>query len=128
MAEVLLVPVADGGEGTVRALVAATGGELRRATVSGPLGEPIAAEYGVLGQREADATRTAVMEMAAASGLPLLSPSARDPLQASTRGTGGLLLAALDAGCTRGIMGFGCEPTNAGGAGWGWGMGPPPAE
>ena len=116
-AEVLLVPVADGGEGTVRALVAATGGQLRRATVSGPLGEPVAAEYGVLGQREADATRTAVIEMAAASGLPLLSPSARDPLRASTRGTGELLLAALDAGCTRVIMGIGGSATNDGGAG-----------
>jgi glycerate 2-kinase len=116
-AEVLLVPVADGGEGTVRALVAATGGELRRAAVSGPLGEPVAAEYGVLGQREADATRTAVIEMAAASGLPLLSPSARDPLRASTRGTGELLLAALDAGCTRVIMGIGGSATNDGGAG-----------
>lgn len=116
-AEVLLVPVADGGEGTVRALVAATGGDLRRATVNGPLGEPVAAEYGVLGQQEADATRTAVIEMAAASGLPLLSPAARDPLRASTRGTGELLLAALDAGCTRVIMGIGGSATNDGGAG-----------
>jgi glycerate kinase len=116
-AEVLLVPVADGGEGTVRALVAATGGELHRATVSGPLGETVAAEYGVLGQQVADAKRTAVIEMAAASGLPLLSPSARDPLRASTRGTGELLLAALDAGCTRVVMGIGGSATNDGGAG-----------
>lgn len=121
-AQIAVVPVADGGEGTVRALVAATGGELRRTRVSGPLGEPVEAEWGILGTvREHDArdtpVRTAVIEMAAASGLPLVPPSRRDPRITSTRGTGELLRAALDAGCRAVILGIGGSATNDGGAG-----------
>jgi glycerate kinase len=116
-AEITVIPVADGGEGTVRALVAATGGELRVAEVTGPLGEPVRAEYGLLGQSSALGGRTAVIEMAAASGLPLVPPGQRDPLRATTYGTGELLRAALDAGCERILIGIGGSATNDGGAG-----------
>ncbi|HEX6796135.1 MAG TPA: glycerate kinase [Ktedonobacterales bacterium] len=182
-ARIEIVPVADGGEGTVRALVAATGGELRRITVTGPLGEPVEAEWGLLGgggdygerrgrggdaedsERKKDGEReareastkhakeaerataenaenaevagigagaysirptgsganrvelTAVIEMAAASGLPLVPPERRNPLLATTRGTGELMRAALDAGARRLLIGIGGSATNDGGAG-----------
>src|SRR5437879_3542328 len=108
-AEIVVCPVADGGEGTVRALVAATGGRLEHATVTGPLGEPVMAEYGILG-----GTRTAVIEMAAASGLPLVPPALRDPRRTSTYGTGEVMRAALDAGCDRLLIGIGGSATNDG--------------
>lgn len=111
-AEIVVCPVADGGEGTVRALVAATEGRLAHVTVSGPLGEPVVAEYGVLG-----GTRTAVIEMAAASGLPLVPSAWRDPRRTSTYGTGEVMRAALDAGCERLLIGIGGSATNDGGAG-----------
>ena len=111
-AEVVCVPMADGGEGTVRALVAATGGALHHATVSGPLGEAVDAEFGVLG----DGT-TAVIEMAAASGLPLVPLGRRDPTRTTTRGTGELIRAALELGATRLILGIGGSATTDGGAG-----------
>jgi len=111
-AEVVEVPMADGGEGTVRALVAATGGTLHRATVTGPLGEPVEAEFGLLGDGA-----TAVIEMAAASGLPLVPPSRRDPTRTTTRGTGELIGAALDLGASRLIIGIGGSATVDGGAG-----------
>ena len=113
-ANIRVVPVADGGEGTVRALVAATGGALRHATVTGPLGEPVTAEYGMLG---GDQSQTAVIEMAAASGLPLVPTDKRDPRRATTRGTGELMRAALDAGAQRLLIGIGGSATNDGGAG-----------
>ena len=113
-ADIRVVPVADGGEGTVRALVAATGGALRQATVTSPLGEPVTAEYGMLG---GDQSQTAVLEMAAASGLPLVPPDKRDPRLATTRGTGELMRAALDAGAQRLLIGIGGSATNDGGAG-----------
>src|SRR5213594_1013702 len=106
------MPLADGGEGTVRALVTATKGGLRRSRVHDPLGREIDAEWGVLG----DGT-TAVVEMAAASGLPLLEPSERDPRVTSTRGTGELILAAAASGAHRIVIGIGGSATNDGGAG-----------
>ncbi|HEU5439259.1 MAG TPA: glycerate kinase [Ktedonobacterales bacterium] len=115
-AEVVVVPVADGGEGTVRALVAATGGELRRATVTGPTGDPVEAEYGLLGAAPGE-ERAAVIEMAAASGLPLVPLERRNPLVTTTRGTGELMRAALDAGARRLLIGIGGSATNDGGAG-----------
>jgi glycerate 2-kinase len=115
-AGVTVVPVADGGEGTVRALVAATNGALRQAIVTGPLGAPVEAEYGVLGAGHG-AGRTAVIEMAAASGLPLVPHEARDPRFATTYGTGELIRAALDDGCTDLLIGIGGSATNDGGAG-----------
>lgn len=111
-AEIVTCPVADGGEGTVHALVAATGGRLEHANVTGPLGEPVVAEYGILG-----GTRTAVIEMAAASGLPLVPAALRDPRRTSTYGTGEVMRAALDAGCERLLIGIGGSATNDGGAG-----------
>ena len=111
-AEVVCVPMADGGEGTVRALVAATAGRLHQARVTGPLGGSVTAEFGVLGDGS-----TAVIEMAAASGLPLVAPERRDPTQTTTRGTGELIAAALDLGVDRLILGIGGSATTDGGAG-----------
>ena len=108
----VLVPVADGGEGTVDAMVAATGGRKETVTVSGPLGEPVEAFYGLTGEGD-----TAVIEMAAASGLALVPPDRRNPLLTSSRGTGELIRAALDAGARRFILGIGGSATNDGGAG-----------
>jgi glycerate kinase len=110
--EVIKVPIADGGEGTVEALVVATGGRIEERTVRGPLGEPIQARWGVLGAGD-----TAVIEMAAASGLPLVPPQRRDPRITTTFGTGELLRAALDAGHRRIILGIGGSATNDGGTG-----------
>ncbi len=107
-----LVPMADGGEGTVEALVAATHGSFREVTVTGPMGEPVIARFGLLGDG-----KTAVIEMAAASGLVLVPQSRRDPRVATTRGTGELVCAALDLGCRTIILGIGGSATNDGGAG-----------
>ncbi|MEL4358350.1 MULTISPECIES: glycerate kinase [unclassified Luteococcus] len=106
------VPMADGGEGTVHSLVDATGGELRTTTVDGPLGDPVQATWGMLGDG-----RTAVIEMAEASGLALVARERRDVRRASTRGTGQLLLAALDAGARHIVLGIGGSATNDAGAG-----------
>lgn len=113
-ATIHVVPVADGGEGTVQALVAATGGALRHAMVTGPLGGIVSAEYGMLGGARSG---TAVIEMAAASGLPLVPSDKRDPRYTTTRGTGELMRAALDAGAQRLLIGIGGSATNDGGAG-----------
>lgn len=111
-AECVEVPLADGGEGTVHALVRATNGELRRSPAHDPLLREIDAEWGMLGDRT-----TAVVEMAAASGLPLLREDERDPRVASTRGTGELILAAAMTGAHRIVVGIGGSATNDGGAG-----------
>ncbi len=107
-----LVPMADGGEGTVDALVAATGGRIVSVRVTGPLGEPVGAFFGVLGDG-----KTAVIEMAAAAGLHLVPPEKRNPMVTTTYGVGELMRAALDAGCRRLIIGIGGSATNDGGAG-----------
>ena len=111
-AEVVELPLADGGEGTVRALVHASGGDLRHTRVHDPLLREVDAEWGVLGDRT-----TAVVEMAAANGLPLLRESERDPRLTSTRGTGELILAAAASGAHRIVVGIGGSATNDGGAG-----------
>ncbi len=111
-AEVRKIPIADGGEGTVEALVTATGGEMKQARVRGPLGESVEACWGILGDGQ-----TAVIEMAAASGLPLVPPDRRDPRITTTYGTGELIRAALDAGLRRIIIGIGGSATNDGGTG-----------
>jgi len=111
-AEVIKVPIADGGEGTVEALVAATGGRLLHAEVRGPLGEPVCAHWGVSGDGA-----TAFLEMAAASGLPLVPKEKRDPRITSTYGTGELIKAALDAGLRKLVVGIGGSATNDGGTG-----------
>lgn len=110
--EVIRVPIADGGEGTVDAFIAATGGEYKSVQVMGPLEEmQVEAKYGVLHRK------TAVMEMAQASGLPLVSYQDRDPLRATTYGTGQMLKAALDQGLRDFIIGIGGSATNDGGIG-----------
>ena len=110
-AQVKSIPVADGGEGSVEAFLAAAGGERRMLTVTGPFGEPVEAFYGVLGDG-----RTAVIEMAACAGLPL-AEGRLNPERATTYGVGELLLAAKEAGCTKAILGLGGSCTNDGGAG-----------
>lgn len=111
-AKLVELPVADGGEGTTAALVAATGGECLPATVSGPLGEPVEAFWGRLGDGQ-----TAVIECAAASGLDLVPPSSRDPCHTSSRGTGELIRRALDSGARHILLGLGGSATNDAGAG-----------
>jgi glycerate 2-kinase len=111
-AELDLIPMADGGEGTVQALVDATGGRLIEASVTGPLGQPVTATFGMLGDGE-----TAVIEMASASGLPLVAAGQRNPLLTTTYGTGELIRLALDQGARRLIIGIGGSATNDGGAG-----------
>lgn len=111
-AKVIKFPIADGGEGTVEALIVATGGRAIETEVHGPLGERVLARWGVLG-----GGGTAVIEMAAASGLPLVPPGKRDPRVTSTRGTGELIRAALDAGLRHLVIGIGGSATNDGGAG-----------
>jgi len=106
------LPLADGGEGTVHALVRATKGTIRTSRVHDPLLREVDAEWGILGDG-----KTAVVEMAAASGLPLLAESERDPRITSTRGTGELILAAAASGAHRIIIGIGGSATNDGGAG-----------
>lgn len=111
-AECVLVPMADGGEGTVQSLVDATGGTLLEATVTGPLGTPVHAQYGMLGDG-----CTAVIEMAAASGIGYVDETTRDPRITTTYGVGELILDALDHGVTAFILGLGGSATNDGGAG-----------
>lgn len=110
-AEVEAVPMADGGPGTVEALVAGGAGETRTVTVRDPLGRPVEATWGVVGGD------TAVIEMAAAAGLWSLGDKERDPRVTTTYGVGELVKAALDAGCGRLIVGLGGSATNDGGAG-----------
>ena len=112
-----LCPMADGGEGTVSAMVAATGGEVRTAEVSGPLGETVQASFGLLGPSGASDSRTAVIEMAAASGLDLVAPRRRNPWLTTTYGTGELILAALDAAAAEVVIGIGGSATVDGGCG-----------
>ena len=104
------VPVADGGEGTVQAMIDATGGRRVDVRVTGPLGQTVDAFYG-------EAGGIAVIEMAAASGLEGVPPDLRDPRTATSRGTGELIGAALDAGARRFVLGVGGSATNDGGAG-----------
>ncbi|CAM4185505.1 glycerate kinase [Bordetella muralis] len=110
-AHTVCVPMADGGEGTVEAVLAATGGQWRATAVTGALGESLDAPWGWLDDA------TAVIEMAAAAGLEQTPPAQRDPLRASSGGVGEIIRAALDAGARRIILGLGGSSTNDGGAG-----------
>ena len=112
-AEVEEIPLADGGEGTLDALLVG-GGTRRSAAVTGPLGDTVDAEFGLI---ERDGAPLGVVEMARASGLELLPPDRRDPLAATSRGTGELMLAALDAGARRLLVCVGGSATNDAGAG-----------
>lgn len=111
-ADYVKIPVADGGEGTVEAMVAATAGRLVHVDVTGPLGSRVQAFYGLSGDR-----RSAFIEMAAASGLALVPVGSRDPLKTTSRGTGELIRHALDAGVEHIVIGIGGSATNDGGAG-----------
>ena len=111
-AEVVRLPVADGGDGTLEALVENTNGRMISQQVTGPLGRPVDARWGVMGDG-----KTAVIEMAQASGLALISPGSRDPRLSTTFGTGQLIKAALNHGYRRIIIGLGGSATNDGGAG-----------
>ena len=111
--------MADGGEGTMEALIAALGGRAERVRVAGPLGDPLDSAFGIArapGSASSD-ERIVVVEMARASGLSLLGDSRRDPRRASTRGTGELMAAAIEAGASRLVVCLGGSATNDGGAG-----------
>lgn len=109
--EVLVCPIADGGEGTVAALVHGMNGVIRKTEVTGPLGEPVVAEWGILDGK------TAVIEMATAAGLTLVEPAKRNPLYTTTYGVGELIGEAIRVGCRHFIVGIGGSATNDGGVG-----------
>lgn len=111
-AECIIVPMADGGEGTVQALTEGSQGEMIRTKVHGPMMTLVDAFWGKMGDQ-----KTAVIEMAAASGLALVPREHRDPMHSSTYGTGELIIEALEAGCKHIIMGIGGSATNDAGAG-----------
>jgi glycerate kinase len=111
-AEIIKIPMADGGEGTVQCLVNATAGKILQQEVINPLGKKINASYGILGDQ-----KTAVIEMAEASGITLISSEERNPLITTTYGTGQLIKSALNKGCSKMIIGIGGSATNDGGSG-----------
>ena len=111
-AQCVKVPMADGGEGTTQSLVDATNGQIHKVDVMGPLGGTVKAELGILGDGE-----TAIIEMASASGIQLISKEERNPLIATTYGTGQLIKKALDMGVKNLLIGIGGSATNDGGAG-----------
>ncbi|MGL4614106.1 MAG: glycerate kinase, partial [Shewanella sp.] len=119
--EIVKIPVADGGEGTVQAMVDATGGSIINLKVMGPLGDPINAHYGILGHacetRPHSHSAIAVIEMAAASGLHHVPQAQRNPLLTTSYGTGELIADALNRGIQHIILGLGGSATNDGGAG-----------
>ena len=110
--QVVALPIADGGEGTLETLVGALRGEYIHKCVQGPLGTPVSARYGVV-----EGGGCAVVEMAAASGLTLLAPQERNPWLATTYGTGELIADALERGCRKFLVGIGGSATNDGGVG-----------
>ncbi|MCG3884671.1 glycerate kinase [Photobacterium leiognathi] len=111
-AEYIKLPMADGGEGTVQSLVDASNGTIIERSVTGPLGEQVNGFFGLMGDG-----KTAIIEMAAASGLHLVSPDLRNPMLTTSFGTGELILAALDKGVEHIIVGIGGSATNDGGIG-----------
>lgn len=110
--EVIMLPIADGGEGTLEAMTFATGGSLITAPCSNPVGEPISSQYSLSGDG-----KTAVIEMAKASGLYLIPQEKRNPYYTTTYGVGELILHGLDKGCRNFIVGIGGSATNDGGVG-----------
>ena len=111
-AEVTVRPLADGGEGTVEALTLGMNGHLEKVIVTGPLGRPVEAIYGVL-----EKSKTAIMEMSAAAGITLVDEQERNPLNTTTYGVGEMIKDAIDKGCRHFIMGIGGSATNDGGIG-----------
>lgn len=111
-AEVVVRPLADGGEGTTEALVSGLGGRLEKITVTGPKGKPTVAEYGII-----EESKTAIMEMATAAGITLIDDCERNPLDTTTYGVGEMIAAAAEKGCRNFIIGIGGSATNDGGLG-----------
>lgn len=114
-ARIKVFPIADGGEGTVEAIVSACDGAYREAAVTGPLGDPVRARYGIV--EGADGATTAVIETAEAAGITLTDQTPEQALRASTHGVGELILAAVDAGARRICVGLGGSATSDGGIG-----------
>ena len=112
-AEIIKIPIADGGEGTVDAMVRATNGSFEFSEVEGPMGDITRAKWGMLGK-----SKTAVIEIAEACGLHLVSANKRNPMAASSYGVGQLVIAALDKGAKKIIIGLGGSATNDGGYGF----------
>ena len=110
-AQAVVRPLADGGEGTVEALVQGMGGHICKVTVTGPLENPVEAEYGILGDN------TAVMEMSAAAGITLVPDKMRNPLYTTTYGVGEIIKDAIQKGCRKFLVGIGGSATNDGGMG-----------
>ena len=111
-ADVVIRPLADGGEGTVEALVCGMNGTLQHVKVTGPLGEPVVCEYGII-----DETKTAVIEMSGAAGITLVPDIKKNPLYTTTYGVGEVIRDAIEKGCRRFIVGIGGSATNDGGIG-----------
>ena len=111
-AEVSISPIADGGEGTVEAIISATNGEIVRTVVCNPLGEKIEATYGFIPH-----TKTAIIEMSAAAGITLIEESERNPMNTTTFGVGEMILDAISKGCRKFVIGIGGSATNDGGVG-----------
>ncbi len=109
--ETIVRPLADGGEGTVDALVTGMGGRYEEVTVTGPLGETVISRYGIIGDG------TAVIEMSSAAGITLVPTDKRNPMKATTYGVGETIIDAIDKGCRKFIIGIGGSATNDGGAG-----------
>jgi glycerate kinase len=122
-AELDLAPLADGGEGTLDTLLASLGGTRYHATVTGPLGDPVEADYAVVGPADAGEGPLGVVEMAGASGLSLIHPDRRDPKRTTTRGTGELIRAVCGRDVRRVLVCIGGSATNDGGAGMAQGVG-----
>lgn len=117
LAEVTVLPLADGGEGTVDALVSGMHGSLNTVTVTGPLGTPLNCRYGILEQAKAEETKTAVLEMSAAAGITLIPERERNPLYTTTYGVGEMIRDAIKKGCRKFLVGIGGSATNDGGVG-----------
>lgn len=111
-AEVKICPLADGGEGTVDALMESMGGERRRLTVTGPLGKKVECEYGILSE-----SKTAVIEISCAAGITLISDEERNPMYTTTYGVGEVIRDAIEKGCRKFLIGLGGSATNDGGVG-----------
>ena len=111
-ADVVIRPLADGGEGTVEALVCGMNGTLQHVKVTGPLGDPVVCEYGII-----DQTKTAVIEMSGAAGITLVPDTKKNPLYTTTYGVGEVIRDAIEKGCRRFIVGIGGSATNDGGIG-----------
>ena len=115
-AEVVIRPLADGGEGTVEALVEGMGGVFVTKEVTGPLGEKVGAVYGIIESKD-DLSKTAIIEMSAAAGITLVPEESRNPMNTTTFGVGELILDAIERGCRHFIVGIGGSATNDGGVG-----------